>query len=97
MFTRAHVLIGYNVGFDLDMLQAEFQRAGLDLLDVSSKLVIDPYWLWRKMEPRGLQQAHQRFVGAAFEGAHRAQADAQRTRRRLAAWFWHEDQVEDAT
>jgi DNA polymerase-3 subunit epsilon len=79
MFSRAHVLIGYNVGFDLDMLQAEFRRAGLDALDVSGKLVIDPYWLWRKMEPRGLQQAHLRFVGTAFDGAHRAQADVAAT------------------
>ncbi len=74
-FCGARVLIGYNVGFDLDMLQAEFQRAGLDPLDVAGKLIIDPYWLWRKMEPRGLQQAHERFVGTAFEGAHRAMAD----------------------
>ena len=28
MFSGAEVLIGYNVGFDLDMLQAEFGRAG---------------------------------------------------------------------
>ncbi len=84
LFTGAHVLIGYNVAFDLDMLQAEFQRAGLDPLDIGGKLVIDPYWLWRKMEPRGLQQAHHRFVGAAFEGAHRAMADVVATAAVLA-------------
>lgn len=84
MFTEAQVLIGYNVGFDLDMLQAEFARAGLPPLDVSGKLIVDPYSLWRKMEPRGLQQAHQRFVGTSFDGAHRAQADVAATAAVLA-------------
>lgn len=79
MFTEPQVLIGYNVGFDLDMLQAEFRRAGLPPLDVSGKLIVDPCALWRRMEPRGLQQAHQRFVGTTFDGAHRAQADVTAT------------------
>ena len=79
LFSNAQVLIGYNVGFDLDMLQAEFERAGLPSLDVADKLVVDPCALWRRMEPRGLQQAHRRFVGTTFDGAHRAQADVTAT------------------
>ena len=78
-FTAAQVLIGYNVAFDLDMLQAEFARAGLSPLALDDKLIVDPYTLWRKMEPRGLQQAHRRFVGTALEGAHRALADVAAT------------------
>lgn len=79
LFREAEVLIGYNVGFDLDMLQAEFQRAGLGPLEIGGKLVIDPYKLWRAMEPRRLSEAHRRFVGRAFEGAHRAEADVAAT------------------
>ncbi len=79
MFTDAQVLIGYSVGFDLDMLQAEFARAGLSPLDVSDKLIVDPYRLWGAMEPRGLKYAHRRFVGCDFDGAHQAQADVAAT------------------
>lgn len=79
MFTIAQVLIGYNVGFDLDMLQAEFARAGLPPLDVDDKLIVDPYRLWGAMEPRGLRYAHRRFVGSDFDGAHKALADVAAT------------------
>ncbi len=75
----ARVLIGYNVTFDLDMLQAEFARAGLPPLDVGDKLIVDPYRLWGAMEPRGLRYAHRRFVGSDFDGAHRAGADVAAT------------------
>ena len=79
LFGDARVLIGYNVAFDLDMLQAEFARAGLPPLDVAGKLIVDPYRLWGAMEPRGLQYAHRRFVGSDFDGAHRAGADVAAT------------------
>jgi len=79
LFTEAQVLIGYNVGFDLDMLQAEFARAGLPPLDVGDKLIVDPYRLWSAIEPRGLKYAHRRFVGGDFAGAHQAQADVAAT------------------
>ena len=84
LFSRAEVLIGYNVGFDIDMLQAEFWQARLGSLEVGRKHVIDAYRLWQRMEPRGLQQAHQRFVGTGFEKAHRAQADVAATAAVLA-------------
>ena len=79
MFTRADVLIGYNVAFDLEMIQAEFARAGLPVLDLEDKRVVDAYRLWQKMEPRKLQDAHRRFVGAEYDGAHQAQADVAAT------------------
>ena len=79
LFTDAQVLIGYNVGFDLDMLQAEFARAGLPPLDVGEKLIVDPYRLWSAIEPRGLKYAHRRFCGSDFDGAHQAQADVAAT------------------
>lgn len=84
MFTRADVLIGYNVGFDLDMMQAEFERAGLPAVDLQDKRIVDAYRLWQKMEPRKLQDAHRRFVGAEYDGAHQAQADVTATAAVLA-------------
>ncbi len=84
LFDGAEVLVGYNIAFDLDMLQAEFVRAGLAPLGVESKLIIDPYKLWQKMEPRGLLHAHRRFAGGGFDGAHRAGADVAATAAVLA-------------
>ena len=75
VFEKADVIVGYNVSFDLDMLQTEFQRIGLPLVDFSKKLIVDPLRLWQRMEPRTLQDAHRRFVGSEFDEAHSADAD----------------------
>ena len=83
LFEKADVIVGYNVSFDLDMLQAEFQRAKLPPLDLTEKLIIDPYRLWQQMEPRTLQDAHRRFVGSGFDEAHSADADIAATARVL--------------
>ena len=77
LFTDAQVLIGYNVGFDLAILQAHFESVGLPPID--EKLIVDPYRLWSAIEPRGLKYAHRRFVGGDFDGAHQAQADVAAT------------------
>ena len=85
VFEKADVIVGYNVSFDLDMLQAEFQRAKLPLIDLSKKLIIDPFRLWQRMESRTLQDAHRRFVGSEFDEAHSADADIAATARVLGA------------
>jgi len=82
---RAEMLVGYNVGFDLGMLQAEFRRLGQAPIDLSRKILVDPYRLWRQCEPRTLQDAHRRFVGGAFDDAHSAAADTAATARVLLA------------
>jgi DNA polymerase III alpha subunit (gram-positive type) len=79
MFSRVEVLIGHNVRFDLDMLQAELRRAGLGAVELGDKLIVDTYRLWASQEPRDLLHAHQRFVGTDYQGAHRAQADVTAT------------------
>lgn len=83
-FSAAEVIIGYNVDFDIAMLTAEFERISKPPPDFTSKIILDPYRLWQRQEPRGLQQAHQRFAGGAFEGAHGALADVGATWRVLA-------------
>lgn len=78
----ARVLIGYNLAFDIGMLQAEFERLG-QALEMHDKVIVDAYRLWQQCEPRSLQHAHQRFVGDAFAEAHSAAADVAATGRVL--------------
>lgn len=68
-------VVGYNVGFDLQMIEAEFHRVGQPS-PLAGAAVIDVYKLWRHLEPRNLASAHQRFVGAPLANAHSALVDA---------------------
>jgi DNA polymerase-3 subunit epsilon len=83
IFDEAEILVGYNLAFDIEMLQAEYERLGQPRLDLTGKLVIDPLRMWQQHEPRTLQEAHKRFVGGEFEAAHTATADVQATGRVL--------------
>lgn len=79
----ASVLVGYNIAFDIEMLQAEFARLREPLLDLSGKSIVDAFRLWQQCEPRSLQDAHKRFVGSEFSAAHSASADVAATGRVL--------------
>jgi DNA polymerase-3 subunit epsilon len=81
---EAQVLVGYNLAFDIEMVQAEFDRMGAPRLDLNGKKIIDPFRLWQQCEPRTLQDAHRRFVGDSFDEAHSASADVAATGRVLA-------------
>jgi DNA polymerase III subunit epsilon len=83
LFERAEIIIGYNIAFDIDMLQAEYERAGRRPIDFSGKTIVDAFRLWQQCEPRSLQHAHQRFVGDRFTAAHSASADVAATGRVL--------------
>jgi DNA polymerase III subunit epsilon len=83
IFDRAEVIVGYNVAFDIDMLQAEFERARRPGLVLQGKKIVDAFRLWQKREPRSLMHAHQRFVGEEFAAAHSASADVAATGRVL--------------
>jgi DNA polymerase-3 subunit epsilon len=83
LFDRVEVIIGYNIAFDIDMLQAEYERAGKRALDFSGMTIVDAFRLWQQCEPRSLQHAHQRFVGDRFTAAHSASADVAATGRVL--------------
>jgi DNA polymerase-3 subunit epsilon len=82
VFAQARVLIGYNLAFDIGMLQAEFDRLG-QTLELHDKLIVDAFRMWQQCEPRSLQHAHQRFVGDQFAEAHSAVADVAATGRVL--------------
>ena len=79
----AKVIVGYNIAFDLDMLQAEMSRAKKPPLDFGDKLVIDVLRLWHHVEPRTLVAAHAKFCGSELVDAHQAEADVAATARVL--------------
>jgi DNA polymerase-3 subunit epsilon len=88
VFTEARVIIGYNLAFDIDMLQAEYERLSRPPPDfcgegASKKQIVDAFRLWQQYEPRSLQHAHLRFVGDSFAAAHSASADVAATGRVL--------------
>lgn len=68
---------GYNVRFDLQVLEAEFKRCDLDWSH--SGAVIDGFRLWQVLEPRTLSDAIHHFLGERHDGAHRAGADVAKT------------------
>ena len=78
-FQWADVLMGYNVRFDIEFLEAEFRRAGREEDLAKGKTVIDPHRLWQTMEPKGLEHAYRRFVGGDLENAHSAGGDVEAT------------------
>lgn len=89
IFEKARVLVGYNLAFDIDMLQAEYERLRQPRLPVDDKHVVDAFRLWQQCEPRSLMDAHRRFVGEEFGEAHTAAADVAATGRVLAGMLQH--------
>ncbi len=75
IFSKAEGLMGYNVGFDISLIQAEFERSGIPPLDLSNVAIYDAYLIWTKHEGRSLSHAVERFLGKPMEGAHDALAD----------------------
>jgi DNA polymerase-3 subunit epsilon len=89
VFAAADVIVGYNLSFDIDMLQSEYTRLGKPLLDLTGKKIVDAFRLWQQCEPRSLQHAHRRFVGDEFAAAHSASADVAATGRVLVGMLDH--------
>lgn len=83
LIVEADILVGYNVAFDLDMLQSELSRASLPPMDLVGKQIIDVLRLWHYAEPRTLVAAHAKFCGAELVDAHQAEADVAATARVL--------------
>ena len=72
-------LAGFNMrSFDLPMLAAEFERAGVEF-DVEGRRLVDVQHIFHKEEPRNLSAAVRFYLGRDHEGAHGAGADTQAT------------------
>ncbi len=87
MLGSCEVLIGYNIEFDLKLLQAELRRAKKPELNFSSKLIVDPLQLWRRFEPRNLSAAFRRFAGEELQNAHSSREDVMATGLVLSGMF----------
>jgi DNA polymerase-3 subunit epsilon len=83
LILEADVLIGYNVAFDLDMIQSECSRVGIPPLRFDNKQIVDALRLWQHAEPRTLVAAHAKFCGSELVNAHQAEADVAATGRVL--------------
>ncbi len=78
-------LAGFNVRrFDVPMLLAEFQRAGVSF-DPASRKIIDMQMIFHREEPRDLSAAVRFYLGRDMEDAHSALADIRATAAILAA------------
>lgn len=83
-FIGAADLGGYGIlKFDIPILQAEFNRAGIAFY-MESRYLIDALIIFRRMERRNLSAAYQFYCGKNLDGAHRAGEDVR------ASWevFW---------
>lgn len=68
-------LCGFNLKkFDLRMLHAEFQRAGMTL-PLEDRAIIDPMEIFHAYEKRTLEAAVQFYLAREHAGAHGAEAD----------------------
>lgn len=70
-------VVGYNVNFDMAIINNEFQRLGIE---IKQPKIVCLLKIWQKNEPRSLTDAYKKFVNKnGFEGAHGALADVHAT------------------
>jgi DNA polymerase-3 subunit epsilon len=67
---------GYNVRFDLDVIQGEMDRAGVKW-NYEGASLLDGLRLWQLAKPRTLSDAVKEFLGREPTTAHRALGDAE--------------------
>ena len=78
-------IAGFNSNrFDIPLLDAEFERAGIDF-DFSKARFIDVQTIYHKKEPRTLVAAYRYYCGKELEGAHGALYDTRATMEVLLA------------
>lgn len=82
---REAVIFGYNVIFDFNVLSAEMVRAGRNYMDPKKWVLLDPFVIWKKHDPKTLECAYRSFCGKKLEGAHGALSDISATHEVLEA------------
>lgn len=68
-------IAGYNVRFDISMVDEELRRVGLKL-DLTGIHIVDAAGIFFKKEQRRLEDAVLKYCGRVHDGAHGAVADA---------------------
>ena len=72
-------LVGFNViKFDLPMLEAECQRAGVEFTR-DGRAIVDAMTIFHKMEPRDLAAAARFYLGRAMPEVHTSETDVRAT------------------
>lgn len=73
------LIVGYNMlAFDVPIILAEFERAGVEL-NLSGKF-LDVFKIEKKLSPRTLAATYRNYTGMSLENAHDAMADIEATR-----------------
>lgn len=76
---RAEVLVGYNVEFDLRVIDAQLALIEAPPWDRTRVKVVDAMKIWQRCERRTLSDAVRRFLRREHEGAHGAAVDVSAT------------------
>jgi len=77
LLSTCDLLVGYNLNFDLSILEGEFNRIGSfqeQIKKIRNKPRIDGFRIWQKLAPRRLEDACRQF-GIQFDKAHDAGSD----------------------
>jgi len=89
-FIGSNYVAGYNIiDFDLVLLQNEFRRCGFEF-GIPSELIIDAFSIYKRMEPKTLQKAHEFYTGETFEDAHTALADVEAVKSIISEQFYYD-------
>ena len=79
-FEKATTFVGYSAAFDLDVVNRDFRRVGVEELDLRRAHLIDPLLIWRtcgeEKQEKTLADATVHFLGAPHDHAHEALGDA---------------------
>jgi DNA polymerase III subunit epsilon len=73
------VLFGYNIIFDMKILSSELVRCERTPPNLKTTTLLDPFAIWKKMDPKTLKHAYKHFCGKELTGAHGALADISAT------------------
>lgn len=89
LFIEGADFAGFGVRrFDIPMLGAELERAGIPF-NFDTCAIVDAANIFHFKEPRTLGAAHEKYLGLPIEGAHGAMADTKASMAVLLAMYHH--------
>ena len=69
---------GFNIGFDLSILEAEFKRVGTEF-SRNDRFILDVQTIYHRFDPRDLPAAHKKYCNKDIEKHHSAEHDVRAT------------------